>query len=373
MGKTKGHKMHIGIPKEIKTKEFRVSMTPENVKELTTLGHTLFVEYMAGVGSGFEDEAYAQSGATLCDVQTLFEMAELIIKVKEPIKEEYHRFRENQLLFTYLHIAADKELTEFLLSKKITAFAYETLLHEGKLPLLEPMSEIAGKMAMINASFYLGKYFGGTGKLSAGAVGTPKIKVLVLGGGVAGKAAADVASALGTYVSILDIDLVRLKYLDDVMPANVQTLYSTKESIETLLPEVDIVIGTVLLAGEKAPKLITKEMLKLMQAGSILVDVSIDQGGCFETSHATTHEEPIYEIDGIIHYCVANMPGNYPQSSTMALSNATLRYVKMLSDKGLKILEEKETHFITALNTYEGKLTNQAVANAHNMEYTPYG
>ncbi len=365
--------MHIGIPKEIKTKEFRVSMTPANVKELVALGHTIYVENNAGIGSGFEDEAYLDAGAILCDVETLFKKAELIVKVKEPIQEEYHRFRENQLLFTYLHIAADRELTEFLLTKNITAFAYETLLHNGKLPLLEPMSEIAGKMAMINASFYLGKYFGGIGKLSAGAVGTPKISVMVLGGGVAGKAAADVASALGTYVTVLDIDMERLKYLDDVMPANVQTLYSTKESIETLLQEVDIVIGTVLLAGEKAPKLITKEMLKLMKKGSVMVDVSIDQGGCFETSHATTHEDPIYTIDGIIHYCVANMPGNYPQSSTIALSNATLRYTKILANKGLSVLEEKDPHFISALNTYKGKLTNKAVSLAHHMDFTPYG
>jgi len=365
--------MYIGIPKEIKTKEFRVSITPSNVKELIALGHTVFVEKTAGFGSGFEDEAYATAGATLCDVDTVFHMAELIVKVKEPIEEEYHRFRENQLLFTYLHIAADKKLTDFLLQKSITAFAYETLLYEGKLPLLEPMSEIAGKMAMINASFYLGKQFGGIGKLSAGAVGTPKVNVLVLGGGVAGKAAADVASALGTYVSILDIDLVRLKYLSDVMPQNVQTLYSTKETIERYLKDADVVIGTVLLPGEKAPKLITKEMLKLMKTGSLLVDVSIDQGGCFETSLPTTHEEPIYQVDGILHYCVANMPGNYPKSSTIALSNATLRYTKILAQKGLQVLEEKDSCFLTALNTYKGQLTNHAVAKAHNMEYMPYG
>lgn len=365
--------MKIGIPKEIKTKEFRVSMTPANVQELVSLGHTVFIEYMAGMGSGFDDASYARAGATLCDVETVFDMSELIVKVKEPIEEEYHRFREHQLLFTYLHIAADKKLTLFLLEKKITAFAYETLSYDNKLPLLEPMSEIAGKMAMLNASFYLGKFYGGTGKLSAGAVGTPKMQVLVLGGGVAGKAAADVASALGAYVSIMDINLARLKYLDDVMPANVQTLYSTKESIETVLKEVDVVIGTVLLPGEKAPKLITKEMLKLMKEGAVLVDVSIDQGGCFETSHATTHQNPIYEVDGIIHYCVANMPGNYPQTSTIALSNATLRYVKILADKGLRVLKEKVPHFISALNTHDGKLTNQAVADAHKMEYTPYG
>lgn len=365
--------MHIGIPKEIKTKEFRVAMTPANVKELTALGHQVYVEHGAGIGSGFEDNAYADAGATMSSVEALFDKSDLIVKVKEPIEAEYHRFREHQLLFTYLHLAADKPLTDFLMQKKITAFAYETLVHEHKLPLLEPMSEIAGKMAMINGAYYLGKYFGGVGKLAAGAVGTPKTNVVVLGGGVAGKAAADVASAMGAYVTILDIDLVRLKYLSDVMPPNVQTLYSTKETLVSLLKEADIVIGTVLLPGEKAPKLITKEMLVSMKKGAVLVDVSIDQGGCFETSKATTHDNPIYEVDGVIHYCVANMPGNYPQSSTIALSNATLRYTKILASKGLDVLEEREPHFLSALNTHRGKLTNAAVAKAHEMEYTPYG
>ncbi|MCH9812921.1 MAG: alanine dehydrogenase [Epsilonproteobacteria bacterium] len=365
--------MLIGIPKEIKKEEFRVAMTPANVKELTSRGTEVYVEYSAGMGSGFSDQDYAKAGAILTDVDTLFNTVQLIIKVKEPIAQEYHRFKTHHTLFTYLHLAADKALTTFLMDQNITAFSYETLVDHNKLPLLEPMSEIAGKMAMLNGAFYLGRYFNGIGKLAAGAVGTPKTNVLVLGGGVAGKAAADVASGLGAYVTIMDINLSRLHYLDDVMPPNVQTLYSTKASIEALLPSIDIVIGTVLIPGEKAPKLITKEMLGLMQKGAVLVDVSIDQGGCFETSKATTHADPIYEVDGIIHYCVANMPGNYPQSSTIALSNATLPYIKQISKEGLTLLKNGDNRFITALNTFAGQLTNQAVAKAHHIEYTPYG
>jgi len=361
----KGYLMIIGVPKEIKTDEFRVSMTPSGVKELCNDSHSVYVQYSAGEGSGFSDEEYLVSGAKLLKTaEEIFDIADIIVKVKEPIESEYKLFKEGQTLFTYLHLAADKTQTEFLLKKKIRAFSYETLEVDGRLPLLEPMSEVAGKMASLMGSVHLGKYHGGSGLLAGGVVGTSRATVMILGGGVAGKAAAEVAAGLGADVVVLDINAQRLHYLNDVMPKNVATLYSTQDAILSLLDRCDIIIGTILIPGAKAPKLITKDMLKLMKNGAVLVDVSIDQGGCFETSHPTTHSNPTYIQDGVVHYCVANMPGAYPRTSTSALTNATLRYIKELARYGAADVCRYNRSMISALNTYDGILYNKAVGEA---------
>lgn len=365
--------MVVGIPKEIKKDEFRVAMTPTGVAELTKRGHRVIVETGAGAGSGFDDAMYQESGAVLVDsIGKVYADSELIVKVKEPIEPEFALLKEEQLLFTYLHLAAARRLTEVLLEKRVRAFAYETLDRGGRLPLLEPMSEIAGKMASLFGAVHLGRYSGGSGRLLGGAVGVERNRVVVLGGGVAGKAAAEAAAGLGADVVILDINPERLRYLHDTMPSNVATRFSTKKSIEELLGDADIVVGTVLLPGEKAPKLVTKEMLRLMRPGSVMVDVSIDQGGCFETSRATTHSEPTFVVDGVVHYCVANMPGAYPRTSTMALSNATLPYIIALAEHGDIGAIESTPGMHSALNTYLGKLTNKPVADAHRMNYEPY-
>lgn len=361
--------MNIGVPKEIKTDEFRVSMTPAGVAELVKLSHGVYVEKSAGVGSGFSDEEYENAGAIILQsAKEVFECSEMIVKVKEPIESEYELFRENQTLFTYLHLAADKKLTDFLLKKGIRAFAYETLEVERRLPLLEPMSEVAGKMAALMGSVYLGKYHGGSGLLAGGVVGTPRAKVMVLGGGVAGKAAAEVAAGLGADVVILDINTQRLRYLNDVMPKNVAMLYSNHDTIVSLLPECDIVVGTVLIPGAKAPKLITKDMLSLMKQGAVLVDVSIDQGGCFETSRPTTHTNPSFIEEGIVHYCVANMPGAYPRTATYALTNATLPYIKELAHFGAQDICKHNKAMVSALNTYDGVLYNKSVGEALDIQ-----
>lgn len=361
--------MNIGVPKEIKTEEYRVSLTPAGVRELIDEGHKVYVQKNAGEGSGFSDEDYASAGAKLLtSVKDLFEVAELIVKVKEPIETEYELFKENQTLFTYLHLAADEKLTRFLLDKGIRAFAYETLAIDRRLPLLEPMSEVAGKMAALMGAVHLGRYQGGEGLLIGGVVGTQRAKVMVLGGGVAGKCAAEVAAALGADVTIFDVNTQRLSYLNDVMPANVATMYSTHEAISTHLGECDMVVGTVLIPGAKTPKLITKQMLKTMKKGAVLIDVSIDQGGCFESSHATTHSEPTFMEEGVVHYCVANMPGAYPRTSTYALTNATLPYVKALAKFGAQDICTQLPVMVSSLNTYDGKLYNKPVAQAHGVE-----
>lgn len=292
----------------------------------------------------------------------------MILKVKEPIEVEYGRLREGQILFTYLHLAADKKLSEILCEKKITALAYETLKVGRRLPLLEPMSEIAGRMATLFGAVHLGRYNGGSGRLLGGAVGVERNRVLVLGAGVAGKAAADAAAGLGAEVVMMDINTERLTYLRDVMAPNVTMLYSTHETILESIKTADVIIGTVLLPGAKAPKLITSDMLGMMKKGSVVVDVSIDQGGCFETSHPTTHSHPTFEVDGIVHYCVANMPGMYPRTSTVALTNATLPYAIKIASTPLERLLNDEI-YAGALNTYEGFVTNKAVAEAHAMIY----
>ena len=361
--------MIIGVPKEIKTDEFRVGMTPSGVMELIKAGHSVMVERGAGLGSGFEDAQYLNTGAVLIEsANDLYAAADMIVKVKEPIEVEYNRLKENQILFTYLHLAADKKLTEVLCAKKITALAYETLRVGRRLPLLEPMSEIAGRMATLFGAVHLGRYNGGSGRLLGGAVGVERNRVVVLGAGVAGKSAADAAAGLGSEVVMLDINTERLTYLRDVIAPNVTMLYSTYDTILECIKTADLIIGTVLLPGAKAPKLITNDMLSLMKKGSVLVDVSIDQGGCFETSHATTHSHPTFEIEGIVHYCVANMPGMYPRTSTVALTNATLPYAIKIASTPLEVLLHDEI-YRGALNTYDGNVTNEAVAIAHAMPY----
>lgn len=361
--------MIIGIPKEIKTDEFRVGITPSGVRELVKHGHTILIEHSGGDGSGFEDSAYLESGAHIVgSADEVYTRSEMIMKVKEPIEIEYERLHEGQILFTYLHLAADKRLTEVLCDKKITALAYETLRVGKRLPLLEPMSEIAGRMATLFGAVHLGRYNGGSGRLLGGAVGVETNRVVVLGAGVAGKAAADAAAGLGAQVVMFDINTERLTYLRDVMSPQVSMMYSTHEGIEESIKNADLIIGTVLLPGAKAPKLITREMLSMMKKGSVLVDVSIDQGGCFETSHPTTHSHPTFEVEGIVHYCVANMPGMYPRTSTIALTNATLPYALKIASTPLNVLLKDEI-YAGALNTYEGHITNEAVAVAHDMEW----
>lgn len=361
--------MIIGVPKEIKTDEFRVGITPSGVRELVKTGSSVLIETGAGLGSGFEDSQYVQAGGTIVDnADELYGRSEMILKVKEPIEVEYARLREGQILFTYLHLAADKQLTEVLCEKKITALAYETLRVGRRLPLLEPMSEIAGRMATLFGAVHLGRYNGGSGRLLGGAVGVETNRVVILGAGVAGKSAADAAAGLGAEVTMFDINIERLTYLRDVMSPRVSMMYSTHDAILNSIKDADLVIGTVLLPGAKAPKLITRDMLSIMKKGSVLVDVSIDQGGCFETSHATTHSHPTFEVDGIVHYCVANMPGMYPRTSTIALTNATLPYALKIASTPLEKLFE-DPSMKDALNTYNGKVTNEAVAITHGMHY----
>jgi alanine dehydrogenase len=344
-------------------------MTPAGVHELVALGATVHVQSGAGAGSGFSDADYVDAGALLLPtIEAVYASAEMIVKVKEPIEAEYGLLKPGLTLFTYLHLAADEVLTRVLLEKRVNAFAYETLVKEGKLPLLEPMSEVAGKMAALMGAVHLGRYHGGEGLLMGGAAGTHRAKVMVLGGGTAGAAAARIAAGLGAEVTIYDINVERLRYLADVMPANVATLYSSPRTIADELPGCDVVVGTVLIPGAKAPKLITRDMLPMMKEGSVLVDVSIDQGGCFETSHPTTHSDPTFVESGVVHYCVANMPGAYPRTSTFALSNATLSYIKMLVRLGAEGVCKSSESMRSALNTWEGSLANAAVGAAHGIE-----
>ena len=328
--------MKVGIPKEIKNNENRVGMTPSGVAELVRHGHAVVVQCGAGEGSGFPDADYVAAGAEMLpSIEDVYREADMIVKVKEPISPEYALIRKGQVVFTYFHFACDRPLTDAMLRSGATCIAYETVeLPNHSLPLLIPMSEVAGRMAVQNGAYYLQKTKGGKGKLMAGVPGVKPAKVLVLGGGTVGEAAARIAAGMGADVTITDISLPRLKQLDAEMPANVHTLYSSEHNIRRELRDVDVVIGSVLIPGDAAPKLVTRDMLKLMEPGTVLVDVAIDQGGCFETSHPTTHSSPVYEVDGIVHYAVANIPGAVPNTSTTALTNATLRYAVALADKG---------------------------------------
>ncbi|CDD00289.1 alanine dehydrogenase [Prevotella sp. CAG:474] len=365
--------MKIGIPKEIKNNENRVGMTPDGVAELVKHGHEVFVQHTAGEGSGFADAAYEKVGAKILPtIEAVYDVAEMIIKVKEPIKPEYPLLKHGQLVFTYFHLACDLELTEAMVKSGAVCLAYETVQTADKrLPLLVPMSEVAGRMASINGAYYLQKTKGGKGKLMSGVPGVKPAKVLVLGGGIVGEAAARMAAGMGAEVYITDISLPRLRQLDAELPANVHTLYSTEHNIRKELKDVDIVVGSVLVPGDKAPHLITRDMLKEMEPGTVLVDVAIDQGGCFETSHPTTHSDPVYEVDGIVHYAVANIPGAVPNTSTAALTNATLKYALALADKGWKKACREDAALYKGLNVVEGKITFKAVADVWGMPYEP--
>ena len=365
--------MKIGIPKEIKNNENRVGMTPDGVAELVKHGHEVFVQHTAGDGSGFADAAYEKVGAKILPtIEAVYDVAEMIIKVKEPIKPEYPLLKHGQLVFTYFHLACDLELTEAMVKSGAVCLAYETVQTADKrLPLLVPMSEVAGRMASINGAYYLQKTKGGKGKLMSGVPGVKPAKVLVLGGGIVGEAAARMAAGMGAEVYITDISLPRLRQLDAELPANVHTLFSTEHNIRKELKDVDIVVGSVLVPGDKAPHLITRDMLKEMEPGTVLVDVAIDQGGCFETSHPTTHSDPVYEVDGIVHYAVANIPGAVPNTSTAALTNATLKYALALADKGWKKACREDAALYKGLNVVEGKITFKAVADVWGMPYEP--
>lgn len=362
--------MIIGIPKEIKNNENRVSLTPAGARELVAHGHTVYVQHTAGQNSGFPDEAYVAAGAKILPtIEEVYAIAEMIIKVKEPIKPEYSLVRKGQLIFTYFHFACDRELTEAMLASGATCLAYETVVdRNGGLPLLVPMSEVAGRMSIQEGARFLEKPQGGCGKLMGGVPGVKPAKVLVLGGGIVGTNAALMAAGLGADVTLCDISLPRLRYLSEVMPKNVKTLYSSRYNIEQELPTTDLVVGAVLIPGAKAPHLITRDMLPLMRPGSVLVDVAIDQGGCFETSHPTTHAEPIYEVDGIVHYCVANIPGAVPCTSTLALTNATLPYALKLADLGWEAACRADAGLAKGLNVVDGKVTFPGVAEAFGME-----
>lgn len=363
--------MKIGIPKEIKNNENRVGMTPAGVAELIRHGHTVVVQHTAGENSGFSDEQYTKVGAQILpDIESVYREAEMIIKVKEPIKQEYKLIKKDQLVFTYFHFACNRELTDAMIESGAVCLAYETVeTADHRLPLLIPMSEVAGRMATLNGAYYLQKTKGGKGKLISGVPGVDRTNVLVLGGGTVGEAAARMAAGLGADVWITDISLPRLRQLEMELPVNIHTLYSTTHNIREKLPYMDIVVGSVLVPGDKAPHLITRDMLKLMEPGSVLVDVAIDQGGCFETSHPTTHSEPVYMMDGIVHYAVANIPGAVPNTSTLALTNATLRYALALADKGWKQACKDDPALYKGLNIVNGKVVFKAVADVFGMKY----
>lgn len=366
--------MKIGVPKEIKAQENRVSMTPAGVAELVKRNHEVFVQKTAGEGSGFSDEQYQLAGATLLDtIEQVYATADMIVKVKEPIKQEYPLIRKNQILFTYLHLASCAELTEALVKSGAVCIAYETVMGKDRtLPLLTPMSEVAGKMSIQQGAKYLEKPQGGKGILLGGVPGVKPANVVVIGAGVVGTQAAQVAAGMGANVTILDINLNRLRYLSEVMPANVVTQFSSSHAIEELLKTADLVIGATLIVGEKAPHLVTRDMLKTMQKGSVLVDVSVDQGGCFETTHPTTHSDPIYEVDGIVHYCVANIPGAVPMTSTLALTNATIPYVIKLANLGWKEACKKYDDLFQGLNVVDGKIVFKGVADSLGMPYQEF-
>lgn len=363
--------MRIGIPKEIKQGESRVGMTPAGVAELIKHGHKVFVQHTAGEGSGFPDAAYEHVGAEILPtIEDVYAQSEMIIKVKEPIEPEYSLVRKDQLVYTYFHFASDRPLTEAMIQSGAVCLAYETVEEaDHSLPLLRPMSEVAGRMAVLNGAYYLQKTKGGKGKLISGVPGVRPTKVLVLGGGTVGEAAARMAAGMGADVVITDISLLRLRQLSIELPANVTTLYSSEHNIRQELRDADIIIGSVLVPGDKTPHLITRDMLSLMEPGTVLVDVAIDQGGCFETSHPTTHAEPVYTVDGIVHYCVANIPGAVPNTSTLALTNATLKYALQLADKGWRKACEENPALRKGLNIVEGKVVFKPVADVWGLKY----
>ncbi|MFZ5790616.1 MAG: alanine dehydrogenase [Pseudomonadota bacterium] len=365
--------MLVGVPKEIKVHEYRVGLVPAGVRELVHNGHKVLVETGAGAGIGFDDKAYKAAGAQIAkDAAEVFAKAEMIVKVKEPQARECKMLRQGQLLFTYLHLAPDPEQTQGLIKSGATAIAYETVTDErGGLPLLAPMSEVAGRMSVQVGAFYLQKEPGGSGVLLGGVPGVSPAKVVIIGGGVSGTHAAKMAVGLGAEVTIIDRSIGRLRQLDDLFAGRVKTVYSTVDAIESHVVESDLVIGAVLVPGAAAPKLVTRKMIKQMRQGSVLVDIAIDQGGCFETSRPTTHADPTFVVDGIVHYCVANMPGAVARTSTFALNNATLPYTIALANKGYRRALAEDKNLMNGLNIHEGQVTYKAVATALKLKYTP--
>ena len=365
--------MIIGVPKEIKNNENRVAATPSGIAELTKRGHQVYVQSTAGNGSGFSDEDYVKAGAKILPtIEETYATAEMIMKVKEPIEQEYNLIKEDQLLFTYFHFASYEPLTKALIERKAVCLAYETVEKADRsLPLLVPMSEVAGRMATQKGSNYLEKPLGGMGKLLGGVPGVLPANVLVLGGGIVGTQAAKMAAGMGANVTIMDISLKRLRELDDIMPANVNTMMSNEYNIREMIKKSDLIVGAVLIPGAKAPHLITRDMLKDMQPGTVLVDVAVDQGGCIETCKPTTHAAPTFVIDDVLHYCVANMPGAVPYTSTLALTNATLPYAIDLANKGWKKACKENKELELGLNVIKGDVVYEAVAEAFNLAYTP--
>jgi alanine dehydrogenase len=362
----------VGIPKEVKNHEYRVAATPEGVRELVHAGHGVVVEATAGEGSAISDQQYGAAGAEiLADADAVFAAAELIVKVKEPQPEEFDRFRDDHVLFTYLHLAADEKLTRFLVDRGIRAVAYETVQLDGRLPLLAPMSEIAGRMAPQEGAKYLERPQGGRGVLMGGASGVMPAKVVVLGGGMAGGNAAQIAAGMEAEVVVLDKDVDRLREIDRVWHGRIQTLSSSRLAIEQMVLEADLVIGAVLVPGARAPHLVSADLVRRMRTGSVLVDISIDQGGCFETSHVTTHAEPTYVLDGVVHYAVGNMPGAVPRTSTYALTNVTLPYVLEIAAHGVEAAVRNDPALALGVNTWDGRVTNAGVAEAHGLRFDP--
>ncbi len=365
--------MIIGLPREIKDNENRVGLVPAGVQALTAAGHEVFVEQDAGGGSGIPDEQYAAAGAkVVATADEVFAKAGMIVKVKEPVGPEYQRLREGQILYTYLHLAPAKALTDMLLERKVSGVAYETITgRNGSLPLLTPMSEVAGRMSVHIGAYYLQKSNGGRGVLLSGVPGVPPADVVIIGGGVVGTNAARVAAGMGAEVTILEASPERMRELDDMFLGRVKTVASNPQTLETGCRRADLLIGAVLIPGAAAPKLVTRQLIAQMKKGAVAVDVAVDQGGCFETTRATTHSDPVYTVDGVIHYCVANMPGAVARTSTFALTNSTLRYALELANKGLRRAVEENRHLAEGVNTHAGKLTYRAVAEAQGRSYTP--
>jgi alanine dehydrogenase len=364
--------MKIGCVKEIKNNEFRVGMTPDNAKSYVNAGHEVLIEAGAGLGSGFTDEEYVEAGAKMIgSAKEVWDSVEMMVKVKEPLPEEYPLFHEGLILYTYLHLAADRPQTDALLNSKVKGVAYETLIERnGSIPLLAPMSQIAGRLSIQEGAKYLEKLYGGEGVLLAGVPGTPKANVVILGGGSVGTNACKIAVGMGANVTIMDINLQRLAYLDDIFGARIQTLVSTDANIEKAVKDADLVIGCVLIPGKSAPKIFKKKYLKGMKPGAVFVDVAVDQGGCGETTKVTYHDDPVFIVDGVVHYCVGNMPGAVPRTSTIALTNATLSYGLQIANKGLEQACKDNDVIYSAINTYDGKLTCKNVADSYNEEYT---
>ena len=363
--------MKIGSVKEIKKFEYRVGLTPDNVRSYVNAGHQVYIERNAGVGSGFMTDDYIKAGATILETaREVWETAEMIVKVKEPLPDEYQYFRKGQIIYTYLHLAADRALTDAMLAAGVKGVAYETLDQNGYLPLLAPMSQIAGRLSVQEGAKYLEKIYGGSGVLLSGVPGTPKAHVVIIGGGSVGTNACKIAVGMGADVTVMDVNIHRLEYLDDIFGARIQTLYSNDVNVENALKTADLVVGAVLIPGKKAPKIIRKSYLKEMRPGSVIVDVAVDQGGCCETTHRPYHDDPIYKVDGVVHYCVGNMPGAVPRTSTIALTNATLSYGLQIAANGLEEACRRNETIYSAINTYDGKLTCKNVADSFKMEYT---